>query len=49
MNSARAFAEDLEGITPTFEHIKIPAGGGLAFEVPGEDFDSPDMVKEFKE
>ena len=26
--------------------MKIPAGGGLAFEVPGEDPESPDSVKE---
>lgn len=42
------FAEELDGLTPSFERIKIPAGGGLAYEVPGDDPDSPDSVKEFK-
>lgn len=42
------FAEELDGLTPAFERIKIPAGGGLAYEVPGDDPESPDSVKEFK-
>ena len=42
------FAEELDGLTPSFERIKIPAGGGLSYEVPGDDPDSPDSVKEFK-
>lgn len=47
-NLGEVFAEELDGLTPSFERIKIPAGGGLAFEVPGDDPDSPDSVKEFK-
>ncbi len=48
-NSAmESFAEEMDGMTPTFERVKIPSGGGLAFELPGEDPDSPDMAKEFK-
>lgn len=31
--------------TMSFEKIKIPSGGGIAFEVPGENPDDPDMVK----
>lgn len=42
------FAEELDGLTPSFERIKIPAGGGLAYEVPGDDPESPDSAKEFK-
>lgn len=42
------FAEEMDGLTPTFERIKIPAGGGISYEVPGDDPDSPDTVKEFK-
>jgi len=42
------FAEEMDGMTPSFERIKIPAGGGVAFELPGDDPDSPDMAKEFK-
>jgi len=41
-------AEEMEGLTLAFDRIKIPAGGGLAYEVPSDNPDSPDMVKEFK-
>ena len=41
------FAEEFDGLRPSFERIKIPAGGGISFEVPGDDPDSPDTVKEF--
>ena len=41
-------AEELDGLNLSFDRIKIPSGGGLAFEVPGDDPDSPDTVKEFK-
>jgi hypothetical protein len=44
-NLAVLFAEEMDGLTLRFDRIKVPAGGGLAFEVPG---DNPDMVKEFK-
>jgi len=47
-NLGEIFAEEMDGLTPSFERIKIPAGGGLAYEVPGDDPDSPDSVKEFK-
>lgn len=47
-NLGEILAEELDGLTPSFERIKIPAGGGLAYEVPGDDPDSPDNVKEFK-
>lgn len=42
------FADEMDGLTPSFERIKIPAGGGVAFEVPGDALDSPDTVKEFE-
>jgi len=45
--SKRVMAE-LEGITPTLLKIKIPAGGGLAYEVPGDDPESPDTAKTFE-
>ena len=48
VNLGDFFADELDGLTPSFERIKIPAGGGLAYEVPGDDPDSPDNVKEFK-
>ena len=47
-NMAAIFAEEMDGLTPQFDRIKIPSGGGLAFEAPGENVDSPDMVKEIK-
>jgi len=42
------FSEEMDGLRPTFERIKIPAGGGISYEVPGDDPDSPDTVKEFQ-
>lgn len=47
-NLATLFAEEMDGLTLSFDRIKVPAGGGLAFEVPGENPDSPDMAKEVK-
>lgn len=43
---ASVFAEEMDGLDITFDRVRIPSGGGLAFEVPGEDPDSPDLVKE---
>lgn len=43
---AEAMENEMDGLPITFDRAKIPAGGGLAFEVPGEDPDSPDMLKE---
>lgn len=41
-----AFKEEMEGLgSMPIDTVKIPSGGGVAFEVPGEDPDSPDMVK----
>jgi hypothetical protein len=39
-------AEEMDGVYLSFDRVKIPSGGGVAFEVPGDDPDSPDMVKE---
>lgn len=44
---AATFAEEMEGLTPTFERIKIPAGGATTFEIPGDNPDDPDTVKDF--
>lgn len=38
------FEKNFEGITPAFEVIKIPTGGGLAWTVPGEE--EPEVQKE---
>lgn len=43
---AAAMSEEMEGMTLEFEKIKIPPGGGIAFEIPNADFET-DMVKEF--
>lgn len=37
--------ENLEGTAPRFERVKIPSGGGLAFELPGEG-DQPEITQE---
>jgi len=47
-NLAQLMAEELDGLSLNFDRIKIPSGGGLAYEVPGDDAESPDTVKEFK-
>ena len=39
---AQAIAEEMDGLGPLpFDRVKIPSGGGLAFEIPGEDDDEP--------
>ncbi len=42
------YADELDCLPLQFDRIKIPAGGGIAYEVPSDDPDSPDMAKEFK-
>lgn len=43
-----AISEEMEGLNPVdlITRIKIPSGGAIAFEVPGDDPENPDMVKE---
>lgn len=43
---ATAMAEELDGLQLSFPRVKIPSGGGLAFEVPGDDPENPDTEKE---
>lgn len=44
---AAGIAEELEGLgTIPFDYAKIPAGGGLAFEVGGSDEENPESVSE---
>lgn len=43
---SQAMAEEMDGLQISFDRVKIPSGGGLAFEVPGDDPDNPDTVKE---
>jgi hypothetical protein len=47
-NLAQLMAEELDGLSLSFDRIRIPAGGGLAYEVPSDNPESPDAVKEFK-
>ncbi|MHB1455110.1 MAG: hypothetical protein ACYCYM_14310 [Saccharofermentanales bacterium] len=44
---ASAMTDELEGLSSGFERIKIPSAGSTVFEVPGEDPNEPDTVKEF--
>lgn len=46
-NVSEGFSEELAGLDNGFERIKIPAGGGTMFEVPGNNPNEPDAVKEF--
>lgn len=48
MISNEVIAEEMDGLSVSFDRVKIPSGGGLAFEVPGDDPESPDMVKELE-
>lgn len=38
-------AEDIDGLQMGFQHVKIPSGGQLQFELTGEDPDNPDYTK----
>jgi hypothetical protein len=39
-------ADDMEGVYVSFDRVKIPSGGGLMFEVPSDDPENPEMVRE---
>lgn len=44
---AEAIAEEMDGLgTIPFDKVRIPSGGGLAFEIPGEDEDNPETAQE---
>lgn len=46
-NLKELVAEELDGLgTIPFDVVKFPSGGGLVFEVPTEDPDQPDTVKD---
>ncbi len=46
-NLSDALSEELSGLSGSFERIKIPAAGTTVFEIPGENPDEPEAVKEF--
>ena len=43
--SSEELAEDFDGLQVNFPRVKIPGGGAVSFEVPGDDPESPDSVK----
>jgi hypothetical protein len=47
VNMAEMIAEELDGLDAGFERIKIPSAGGTVFEIPGENPNEPETVKEF--
>lgn len=48
-NFAEIVAEEMEGLgSMSFDNIKIPAGGILAFEVPSADSDEADLIKDLE-
>lgn len=44
---ASVMSEEMDGLSATFERVKIPSGGGIMFEIPGDNPDEPETVKEF--
>ena len=44
---SEAIAEEMDGLgTIPYDKVKIPSGGGLAFEIPGETEDDPQTATE---
>ena len=43
--STEDIGEDFDGIRLSFRRVKIPSGGTIQFEVPGDDPENPDYVK----
>lgn len=42
-----AIGEELEGLgSISFDTVKVPSGGGVMFELPGDDPSNPEMVRE---
>ena len=46
INKNETMAEELEGLEGGFDRVKIPAGGATMFELPGDEADEPETVKE---
>lgn len=47
-NLAEALGEEMAGLNISFDRIKVPSGGGLAYEVPGDNPEEPELEKEFE-
>ena len=45
-NLSDVMAEEMSGLSASFERIKIPIGGGTVFEIPGDNPDDVETVKE---
>ena len=43
--SSAELADDMDGLQLSFQRAKIPGGGVLQFELPGEDPENPDYVQ----
>lgn len=41
-----AMADDCQGLEFSFDRVKLPAGGGTAFEIPSAEGDESEMVKD---
>lgn len=46
-NISGGFSEELAGLDSGFDRIKIPAGGGTMFEMPSDNPDEADAVRDF--
>lgn len=46
-NLSNVMSNEMDGLSATFERVKIPSGGGTMFEIPGDNPDEPETVKEF--
>ena len=44
---ADVMCAEMDGLSAAFERVKIPSGGGVMFEIPGENPEEPDTVKTF--
>ena len=42
---ADVMCAEMDGLSAAFERVKIPSGGGVMFEIPGENPEEPDTVK----
>ena len=43
--SQEELAEDMDGLNLGFQRVKIPGGGMLVFEMPGDNPDNPEYVQ----
>jgi hypothetical protein len=41
-----AMADDCQGLEFSFDRVKLPAGGGTAFEIPSAESDESEMAKD---